>query len=174
VYNQRQHRHRRRAPVPTIGERLDIFLHCVVVSSRARAERVMQSQSGVERRFQKAALTFLAIMCSFAFGWAQTLSPTPNPSCVDDTWTATSLTNAPTARSGHTAIWTGNEMIVCEVQRARERLARRWMVTISKVNTQDCSLSPRRWVRRFALHRTQACGMLHELRHGCRAILVRC
>jgi hypothetical protein len=29
-----------------------------------------------------------------------------------DTWTATSLTNAPSARTGHTAIWTGTEMIV--------------------------------------------------------------
>src|SRR5205823_5985661 len=32
--------------------------------------------------------------------------------CIDDTWTATSTTNAPTARSGHTAVWTGSEMIV--------------------------------------------------------------
>jgi len=32
--------------------------------------------------------------------------------CVDDTWTATSTTNAPTGRLGHTAVWTGSEMIV--------------------------------------------------------------
>src|SRR4029077_13786328 len=29
-----------------------------------------------------------------------------------DSWTATSTTNAPDARNGHTAVWTGNEMIV--------------------------------------------------------------
>ena len=29
-----------------------------------------------------------------------------------DTWTATSMTNAPTARDYHTAVWTGREMIV--------------------------------------------------------------
>src|SRR5437660_941260 len=29
-----------------------------------------------------------------------------------DSWTATSITNAPTARSSHTAMWTGSEMIV--------------------------------------------------------------
>jgi len=29
-----------------------------------------------------------------------------------DSWTATSLTNAPSPRSGHTAVWTGTEMIV--------------------------------------------------------------
>ena len=32
--------------------------------------------------------------------------------CGDDTWTATSTTNAPSARPGHTAVWTGSEMIV--------------------------------------------------------------
>jgi hypothetical protein len=32
--------------------------------------------------------------------------------CTDDTWTATSVVNAPDARDGHTAIWTGSEMIV--------------------------------------------------------------
>jgi N-acetylneuraminic acid mutarotase len=32
--------------------------------------------------------------------------------CIDDSWTATTTTNAPTARSGHTAVWTGSEMIV--------------------------------------------------------------
>src|SRR5207244_10905819 len=31
--------------------------------------------------------------------------------CTDDTWTATSTTNAPSARAGHTAVWTGSEMI---------------------------------------------------------------
>jgi N-acetylneuraminic acid mutarotase len=32
--------------------------------------------------------------------------------CTDDTWTPTSLTNAPDAREAHTAVWTGSEMIV--------------------------------------------------------------
>jgi len=32
--------------------------------------------------------------------------------CVDDTWAPTTLTNAPTARDFHTAVWTGSEMIV--------------------------------------------------------------
>src|SRR5437762_9576374 len=31
---------------------------------------------------------------------------------VADTWTATNLTSAPDARYAHTAVWTGNEMIV--------------------------------------------------------------
>src|SRR5437667_620785 len=36
----------------------------------------------------------------------------PSGGCTDDTWIPTSLTGAPDARSDHTAVWTGNEMIV--------------------------------------------------------------
>ena len=32
--------------------------------------------------------------------------------CIDDSWTATSTTNAPSARDLQTAVWTGSEMIV--------------------------------------------------------------
>ena len=40
-----------------------------------------------------------------------TMSNAPN-GCTDDTWTATSTTNAPSPRDEHTAVWTGTEMIV--------------------------------------------------------------
>src|SRR5262249_51707517 len=40
-----------------------------------------------------------------------TISNGPN-GCIDDTWTATSLTDVPSARDFHTAVWTGSEMIV--------------------------------------------------------------
>jgi N-acetylneuraminic acid mutarotase len=40
-----------------------------------------------------------------------TMSGAPN-GCIDDTWTATSTTNAPSPRDSHTAVWTGTEMIV--------------------------------------------------------------
>ena len=36
----------------------------------------------------------------------------PLAGCTDDTWTPTSLTNAPVARASHTAVWTGSEMIM--------------------------------------------------------------
>jgi N-acetylneuraminic acid mutarotase len=32
--------------------------------------------------------------------------------CINNTWTATSITNAPAGRFSHTAVWTGTEMIV--------------------------------------------------------------
>jgi N-acetylneuraminic acid mutarotase len=41
-----------------------------------------------------------------------TASPTPVSGCIDDTWTATSTVNAPDGRDGHTAVWTGSEMII--------------------------------------------------------------
>src|SRR5205085_3409432 len=45
---------------------------------------------------------------------AYTLPVMASPSgvCTGDTWTATSITNAPVARDSHRAVWTGNEMIV--------------------------------------------------------------
>src|SRR5207244_9619931 len=36
----------------------------------------------------------------------------PSGGCTDDTWTATSLANAPAGRIYHTVVWTGSEMIV--------------------------------------------------------------
>jgi hypothetical protein len=36
----------------------------------------------------------------------------PSGGCIDDTWVATNTTNAPSARTKHTAVWTGSEMIV--------------------------------------------------------------
>jgi hypothetical protein len=36
----------------------------------------------------------------------------PSGGCIDDSWTATSRTNAPDGRYDHTAVWTGSEMIV--------------------------------------------------------------
>src|SRR5437763_8135992 len=35
-----------------------------------------------------------------------------DPPCTDDSWTATSTTSAPSARTHHAAVWTGSEMIV--------------------------------------------------------------
>ena len=57
-----------------------------------------------------ALLVALSIVSCVPTSWSQT--PTPTPGCTDDTWTATSTTNAPAARDIATAVWTGSEMIV--------------------------------------------------------------
>ncbi|MGH8101680.1 MAG: Kelch repeat-containing protein, partial [Chthoniobacterales bacterium] len=36
----------------------------------------------------------------------------PSGICTDDTWTPTTVMNAPDGRDGHTAVWTGSEMII--------------------------------------------------------------
>src|SRR5438552_13532214 len=36
----------------------------------------------------------------------------PSSDCIDDTWTATTLANAPSPRNRHVAVWTGSEIIV--------------------------------------------------------------
>jgi N-acetylneuraminic acid mutarotase len=41
-----------------------------------------------------------------------TPTPTPLPPCLDDLWTPTSTTNAPSGRRFHTVVWTGSEMII--------------------------------------------------------------
>ena len=43
---------------------------------------------------------------------SQSGNSSPSVACTDDTWTATSTTNAPAGRDYHTAVWTGSEMIV--------------------------------------------------------------
>ena len=40
-----------------------------------------------------------------------TISDVPT-GCTPDTWTATSIDNAPSGRESHTAVWTGSEMII--------------------------------------------------------------
>ena len=52
--------------------------------------------------------TTMAVVANYTL---PTILPTGN-GCTDDTWTATSTTNAPVGRSLHTAVWTGSEMII--------------------------------------------------------------
>jgi N-acetylneuraminic acid mutarotase len=42
----------------------------------------------------------------------QAISLPSTQDCTNDTWTATSTTNAPSGRFSHTAVWTGSEIIV--------------------------------------------------------------
>src|SRR5439155_20809240 len=51
-------------------------------------------------------------MAAVSANYTLPLIASPSGGCGDNTWTPTSLTNAPDARSNHTAVWTGSEMIV--------------------------------------------------------------
>ena len=51
-------------------------------------------------------------MAAISANYALPVIASPSGGCTDDTWTATSITNAPAGRYLHTAVWTGSEMIV--------------------------------------------------------------
>src|SRR5437773_8764025 len=51
-------------------------------------------------------------MAAVSTNYTLPMISSPSGGCTDDTWTPTRLTNAPAARPGHTAVWTGSEMIV--------------------------------------------------------------
>jgi N-acetylneuraminic acid mutarotase len=78
------------------------------------AERLVADLSAHEKGQRFALLRTQVSGSKFSIttsGKATYTLPEIDP-CTDDTWTPTSLTNAPTAREGHTAVWTGSEMIV--------------------------------------------------------------
>jgi hypothetical protein len=71
-------------------------------------------QSWVATAEPQLPVTMAAVSANYALPAisGQSDNWTPSGLCTDDTWTATSLTNAPAARADHTAVWTGSEMIV--------------------------------------------------------------
>ena len=83
---------------PALAER-----NLAVVAPRTQPMEV--SRGMVEAPIHKAAY---AASASYTL---PRISNAPN-GCTDDTWTATSTTNAPSPRDEHTAVWTGTEMIV--------------------------------------------------------------
>src|SRR5256714_4408631 len=78
------------------------------------AWRKQPLQSWVATAEPQLPVTMAAVSANYALPAisGQSDNWTPSGLCTDDTWTATSLTNAPAARSAHTAVWTGSEMII--------------------------------------------------------------
>jgi hypothetical protein len=66
-------------------------------------------RSWVTRAETQVPMTMAAISSA---NYTLPVIASPSGGCIDDTWTPTSLTNAPTGRYVHTAVWTGSEMIV--------------------------------------------------------------
>src|SRR4029077_15660130 len=78
------------------------------LSERFNGELKLWAGSGRARAGNQTPNVIAAVNANYVL---PTISDGPNV-CTDDTWTATSTSNAPEARSGHTAVWTGSEMIV--------------------------------------------------------------
>src|SRR5207247_1850386 len=60
----------------------------------------------------KAEAQVQMTVASASAGYTLPAIASPSGGCTDDTWSPTSLTNAPVPRASHTAVWTGSEMIV--------------------------------------------------------------
>ena len=90
---------------PVLSERLVANLH--VHDERSHGE--LKSRAGS----WEATAENRTLNGTGASNVSYTLPPiSDGAACSEYTWTATSTTNAPSARAGHSAVWTGTEMIV--------------------------------------------------------------
>ncbi len=84
-----------------------------VLTERLIADVSAQHQTGRFESLRSAELRTVSIATmSGQVAYTLPVIASPSGGCTDDTWTATTLTNAPAARNLHTAVWTGSEMIV--------------------------------------------------------------
>ena len=87
----------------------DPFVIAECLARPVLSERLVTSSCGYDQGFHCTARSVLA--AASASYTLPMISDGPN-GCIDDTWTATSTTNAADGRNVHTAVWTGSEMIV--------------------------------------------------------------
>jgi hypothetical protein len=82
----------------------------VVVATPLRgvARNVPQARGYSERHGAQVPVTMAARSANYTLP----VIAGPSGGCIDDTWAATTLTNAPAGRYNHTAVWTGSEMII--------------------------------------------------------------
>jgi N-acetylneuraminic acid mutarotase len=92
----------------------DPFVIAECLARPVLAERLVAELSTHDKGQRLALLRSQAAGSKFSIttsGKATYTLPEIDP-CIDDTWTATTTVNAPDARWGHTAVWTGSDMIV--------------------------------------------------------------
>ncbi len=87
----------------------DAFVIAECLARPALAERL--SKPSVANQVEQTNRGYREILAANGSYTLPTISDTAG-GCMDNTWSATSLTGAPDARFGHTAVWTGTEMIV--------------------------------------------------------------
>src|SRR5205823_51278 len=83
-----------------------------VLSERMQFATVESSKEPLESWSAKAQDQMPNVMAATTANYALPAISDGANGCIDDSWTATSTTNAPTGRDHHTAVWTGSEMIV--------------------------------------------------------------
>src|SRR5262245_14154693 len=99
----------------------DPFVIAECLARPIAAERLLvrltaDEKIGVEAKQSRLARTETKVSVAAAesrrLNYMLPVVASPSAGCAEDTWAPTSLTNAPSARGGHTAVWTGSEMIV--------------------------------------------------------------
>ncbi len=84
-----------------------------VLTERLIVDVSAQNQTGRLESLRTAELrTVSTATMSGQVAYTLPVIASPSGGCTEDTWTPTSLTNAPTPRIFHSAVWTGSEMIV--------------------------------------------------------------
>ncbi len=87
----------------------DPFVIAECLARPALADRLLADS--LANQVKQTRQTYYQIGAATASYRLPTISDTAG-GCTDDTWTATSVINAPLARIEYTAIWTGSEMII--------------------------------------------------------------
>src|SRR6266480_1402067 len=87
----------------------DPFVIAECLARPALAERLLTH--GALEQLKQTSQTYNRIVPAIATFILPIISDTPF-GCLDNSWAATSSTNAPSDRLDHTAVWTGTEMIV--------------------------------------------------------------
>ncbi len=87
----------------------DPFVIAECLARPALSERLVMNLHGTQI---KAGVLRPKVMAAATANYALPAISGEVIGCTDDTWTATSITNAPSGRIHHTAVWTGSEMII--------------------------------------------------------------
>ena len=83
-----------------------------ILSERLKAATVGRPKGTLASWEARAPAQVTVRMAAAIANYTLPVITSPSAGCIDDTWTPTSLTNAPDARGAHTAVWTGSEMII--------------------------------------------------------------
>ena len=86
----------------------DPFVIAECLARPVLAERLLRTIGWLTRAEGQVPVTMAAVSANYTLP----VIASPSGGCIDDTWAATSLADVPAARDGHTAVWTGSEMIV--------------------------------------------------------------
>src|SRR6202035_537600 len=94
----------------------DAHYYAVAVMKKGKDQLKLAAVAWLKERLRswlaKAEAQVPVTMAGVGGNYTLTVIAGPSGGCTDDTWTSTSLGNAPAGRTFHTAVWTGSEMIV--------------------------------------------------------------